>query len=553
MRKKRILFCGEATYLNTGYATYWREIIGRLHATGKYEIAELAGYGKPDDKEIFSHPWKIYPNMPDINDVASVEDYNSNVTNQFGEWKFEETCLDFKPDIVCDIRDFWMMEFEERSPFRRFFHWLIMPTVDAAPQHPQWLSTYANADSVLSYSEWGMNILNEESGGKVNCLGIAPPAADSVYTPVPNKDAHKVSLGLSADSIIIGTVMRNQRRKLFPDLFESFKKFLDESKRSNVYLYCHTTYPDVGWNIPELIIKNGIANRVLLTYACGGCGSTFPSFFHDALTECKHCHQFHAKLTNPREGVSTQVLSGIVNTFDLYVQYANSEGFGLPQTEAASCGVPVMSVDYSAMSSVVRKIDGTPLRPAALYRELETGCMRAVPDNDYFVEKLKEFCSLPKAVRRNRGFQARKAFEKNYGWDESAKKWEDLIDAVEIRNEKETWNSPPNIHEPPKGYPENLDTKTFVDWLIINVLGDTDKLNSYMAARLIRDLNYGVSTDGTGGVYYNDGSLLSTSPKNKLFLEKDAYKEMLILANRKNYWEQVRSKPKWDFSRVVNR
>jgi len=34
MRKKRILFCGEATYLNTGYATYLREIISRLYSTG---------------------------------------------------------------------------------------------------------------------------------------------------------------------------------------------------------------------------------------------------------------------------------------------------------------------------------------------------------------------------------------------------------------------------------------------------------------------------------------------------------------------------------------
>ena len=553
MRKKRILFCGEATYLNTGYATYWREIITRLHATGKYEIAELGGYSKPDDKELSYHPWKIYPNMPDMNDAASVEEYNSNVPNQFGEWKFEEICLDFRPDIVCDIRDFWMMEFEERSPFRRFFHWFIMPTVDAAPQHPQWLSTYSSADAVLSYSEWGRDVLNRESGGKVDCLGIAPPAADKVYTPVANKEAHKLSLELDPDSIIIGTVMRNQRRKLFPDLFLAFRKFLDLYKKPNVYLYCHTTYPDVGWNIPELISKNGLSSRVLLTYACSGCGSTFPSFFHDALTECKHCHSFQAKLTNPREGVSTEVLSQIVNTFDLYVQYANSEGFGLPQVEAASCGIPVMSIDYSAMSSVVRKVDGTPLKLAAKYTELETGCFRAVPDNDYFVEKLNEFCSLPKAVRSNKGFQARKAFEKNYRWEDSVKKWEELFDAAEIRNEKETWDSPPNIHEPPKGYPDNLDTKNLVDWLIINVLGDTSKLNSYMAARLIRDLNYGVSTDGTGGVYYNDGSLLSLSPKNKRFVQEDAYREMLILANRKNYWEQIRSKPKWDFGGVTNK
>jgi glycosyltransferase involved in cell wall biosynthesis len=553
MRKKRILFCGEATYLNTGYSTYWNEIITRLYKTGKYEIAELGGYGKPDDKEIALSPWKIYPNMPDINDHDAVNDYNSNVTNQFGEWRFEEVCLDFRPDIVCDIRDFWMMEFEERSPFRRFFHWFIMPTVDAAPQHPQWLSTFSSADAVLSYSDWGRNILNDESGGKVNCLDIAPPAAQAAYTPVANKDAHKSSLGLKEDSIIIGTVMRNQRRKLFPDLFSAFGKFLEKSKKTNVYLYCHTTYPDVGWNIPELILKNGLSTRVLLTYICSNCGSAFPSFLHDALTECKHCHRYHAKLTNPREGVSTEVLAQIMNSFDLYVQYANSEGFGLPQVEAAACGVPVMSIDYSAMSSVIRKIDGTPLRPITKYRELETGCMRAVPDNDFFVDKLIEFCAQPKAVRSNMGFQARKAFEKNYNWDTSAKKWEELFDAAELRSEKETWDSPPNIHEPSREYPDGLDTKTFVDWLIINVLGDTTKLNSYMSSRLVRDLNYGVSTEGHGGTYYNDGSLLSTSPKNKRFVEEDAYKEMLILAERKNYWEKIRSKPHWSFDKVVSR
>ena len=33
-------------------------------------------------------------------------------------------------------------------------------------------------------------------------------------------------MGLDPDCKIIGTVMRNQRRKLYPDLFEAFKKFL---------------------------------------------------------------------------------------------------------------------------------------------------------------------------------------------------------------------------------------------------------------------------------------------------------------------------------------
>ena len=80
-----------------------------------------------------------------------------------------------------------------------------------------------------------------------------------------------------------------------------------------------------------------------------------------------------------------------MNCFDVYVQYANSEGFGLPQVEAAACGVPVMGTDYSAMESVLRKLGGTPIRPAALYKELETGCYRAVPNNELAAEKFHEF------------------------------------------------------------------------------------------------------------------------------------------------------------------
>ena len=64
MRKKRILFCSEATFLNTGYATYTREILNYLHSTNKYELAELASYGKPNDTRARNIPWKFYGVMP---------------------------------------------------------------------------------------------------------------------------------------------------------------------------------------------------------------------------------------------------------------------------------------------------------------------------------------------------------------------------------------------------------------------------------------------------------------------------------------------------------
>ena len=450
-RKKRILFCGEASYLSTGYATYTREVLKRLYATGKYEIAELGTYGKSEELQNNPIPWKFYPNVPDVNDQKAVQEYNSVNINQFGAWKFESICLDFKPDIVCDIRDFWMLEFEERSPFREFYNWTIMPTVDATPQHKQWIYTYANADGVFTYSDWAVSILEEQSGGTINCLGSAPPSADASYAPVQDREAHKRSLGFESNIKIIGTVMRNQRRKLYPDLFEAFRLFLDRSGRTDVYLYCHTSYPDIGWDLPELMMKNGISSKCIFTYICHNCNYVFPDFFKDAISQCKKCGGFSAKLSNVRNGVTVDILSNIVNCFDLYVQYANSEGFGLPQVEAASCGVPVMSVDYSAMHSVIRKLGGVPLKLKTSYKELETGCMRAVPDNEYAAEKFDEFFNLPTAMRLKKGFDTRKAFEKHYQWDDTVKKWEQWFDSVQVKPESETWKSPPRLHKPTNG------------------------------------------------------------------------------------------------------
>ncbi len=387
MRKKRILFCSEATFLNTGYATYTREVMEYLHSTGKYELAELASYGQRNDPRGLSLPWRYYGVQPnkEFQPLASREElqsYESNPFNQFGEFIFEDVCLDFKPDIVFDIRDFWMLEFVERSPFRKMFKWVIMPTVDAAPQARQWISTYASADAVFSYSEWSGEILKEQSGGKINYVGTAPPSANPAYRPLNKKDC-RVALGIDPELNIVGTVMRNQRRKLYPDLFEAWATFLQmQPDQSKYKLYCHTGYPDLGWEIPELLQQFSVSSSVLFTYICPDTKRTFARPFSGAICESPFTGKYSARMSNVRDGATYEQLSEIMNTFDLYVQYANSEGFGLPQVEAAACGIPVASIDYSAMSSVVKNLGGIRLRPKALYKELETGCYRAVPNNE---------------------------------------------------------------------------------------------------------------------------------------------------------------------------
>lgn len=548
--KKRILFCSEATFLNTGYATYTREILNYLHSTGKYEIAEMGSYGQRNDPRAANIPWKYYGVAPntDYEPKASKEElqaYQRSGTNQFGEWIFEHVCLDFLPDIVCDIRDFWMLDFAERSPFRDLFNWVVMPTVDARPQARQWIATYEGADACLTYSDWAGGVLKEQSGGKIKYWGSAPPSAHPAYKPVEDKKMHKLRYGIDPKYKIIGTVMRNQRRKLYPDLFAAFRKFLDRSPDKNYYLYCHTSYPDLGWNIPELILENDLSAHVLFTYICPETKQPFPSLFKGAVAQSPFTGKWGSTLSNVKNGLSYEDLSNVFNLFDLYTQYANCEGFGLPQVEAAACGVPVCGTDYSAMESVLRKLGGFPIEPAALYKELETGCLRAVPNNDLAANIFLEFFSKSEEERNKIGEQTRKNFEKYYQWDMSGSRWEAIFDSFDTLPIEKTWGSAPRYHNPaPKLKPEEYqssDRAELARWLIVNVLGDKSKLNTFFEARLTRDLTYQTTTSSTGGMYFNENSAAFDGLNQRTQFTFDiAYNQMLNLCNIRNGWEKRR-------------
>lgn len=509
-RKKRILFCGEATFLNTGYATYIREILNYLNSTNKYDIAEMASYASPDDPRCAQVPWKLYPAaLPKNATEQQKRHYNSKHTNQFGEYVFHDVCLDFMPDIVCDIRDFWMIEFVERSTYRNFFKWCIMPTVDAEPQANNWIETFKSADACLSYSDWSGEILQAQGCGAINYIGSAPPSAHQAYSAEKDKLKCRSLLGIPKNKKIIGTVMRNQRRKLYPDLFKMFRMILDSVENPQDYLlYCHTSYPDMGWDIPSLLQENGIGSNVMFTYKCLETGKPYASFFVGPRGVSPFTNKDSGVLCNVQNGASYDDLSNIMNAFDIYVQYANSEGFGLPQVEAAAGGVPVASIDYSAMHSVINQLGGIALRPKTLYKEMETGCMRAVPDNEYACAEILKFLSLPEEIRNKIGFETKQNFLKHFQWDKSGQQWEKYFDSVEIKPITETWLSPPNI----KPIPEKKEIDNIMEqvkFLIKEVLSDETKIGSMLEHRMIKDLSYGFATTAMEGIYMNDSSLVS--------------------------------------------
>jgi glycosyltransferase involved in cell wall biosynthesis len=329
-RKRRVLFTGEASFLATGFSTYLNEVISRLHATGEFLCAEMGSYAHDDDPRCQQVPWKFYPVAPARSNQAAMQQYMSSPTNQFGEAKFDDVCLDFKPDIVCSIRDWWMDEFIERSPLRNNFKFIWMPTIDGEPERELWLDTYKRCDRVLTYSEYGMDLLKRTGRRGTNLVTIASPGVDlEMFKPPENKRDHKARLGIDPNSLIVGTVMRNQKRKLYYDLIEAFSMWLHQSKTKGhlelakrTFLYLHTSYPDVGYDIGKAIRDFKIGNKVIMTYLCSNCQTAYPSFFNGEMMVCRKCGKLAAHPPNANHSCPRNVLADIMKTFDLYVQYS---------------------------------------------------------------------------------------------------------------------------------------------------------------------------------------------------------------------------------------
>jgi glycosyltransferase involved in cell wall biosynthesis len=454
-QKLKILICSEAHFLNTGFSNYTKELLQRLHKSDKYEIAEFASYAFASDPRRKGIPWRFYANAVAKNDPR-YEEYNSNNENQFGKWRFEKVLLDFRPDVVIDVRDYWMNYYQSISPFRDFFHWIVMPTVDSSPQQESWIETYASADAVMTYSDWGAEVLRNQSNNKIKHIDTVSPGINlDIFKKLDQESRDKLREQFNLkDDFIIGSVMRNQKRKLFPELMTTFNMLLSRLDEENhpakdkCYLWLHTSYPDAGWDFPLLLKELNIFDKVLFTYFCQNCKHFRPTKWAGPKTNCPRCNHNDFSMPSVVNGPTSNQLSEIYNCMDVYVQYSICEGFGMPQIEASACGNPIITVDYSAMVDIIKKLDAIPIKVKQQFRELETKAMRVYPDNDECMERLYELLSLDKHNMEQLREKFRKLTEQHYNWDNIYKMWESYLDQLNpLTCTKRKWNESPNYLE----------------------------------------------------------------------------------------------------------
>lgn len=508
--KKRILFVGEASFLNTGFSTYYRELLPRLAECGKYEIAEFGSYANTADPRaaaFIKGRWKFYGNNPDNEEEKRIFDemdpsQPGQNTNQFGRWRFEKVLADFRPDIVIDIRDWWMLAYQERSPFRKYFKWLVMPTVDSIPQKEEWMNTYRSANYVMAYSDFGIDSLRRTSSalevrmdppgkrgfvgvdkmpGRLHPVAMRPGVDLKTFKVLSNdeKNAVKNKWGLRSDVPVILLVQRNQSRKRISEVIRSFammkEKFPNDEFIQKSVLLLHTAWPDnmMSVDFPRAIARiqtgyhgtpvkrKGIIQEVCSTFMCHNqaCGDVFvaPSIHlrQSPVIPCPKCGQRSARTPTTGAGLTREQLAEVYGMADIMVQMSIAEGCGMPVQEAKACGVPVLVTDYAAIAEKGKlpnydhidknnytvHLGGQTMDVAYMYEEPETTCWRAMTS-------VEDCCNKMAALIRDReklsqmSKDARRCAELNYDWDKNWKEWEWVLDHVSVMDRSQTWDKP---------------------------------------------------------------------------------------------------------------
>jgi glycosyltransferase involved in cell wall biosynthesis len=504
MKKRKILFCGESSHLPTGFGNYTREVLSRLYLTNKYDIAELSCFRHPGIPK--TEPWKIYPVTPAPDDPFK-KTYDSQKGCSFGQILFELALLDFKPDIVIDVRDFWYFVYQENSCLRKFFHWIIAPAYDSSPQSINSLNMYRNADTLLFHSEWARNdMISKDFLKDINIGPVVSDAVDSkVFYPLnTNKSLLKTQNHINNKAFVIGTVMRNQRRKLIPDLFKILSQLIKKNQQKEILLYLNTTEPESsGWNIPALLLEFNVQNNVLLTYKCNNCNKFFPSVYKGINTQCYYCNN-RSTIINTLNGISQEQLNTIYNLFDIYIQYAICEGFGIPQAEAASCGIPIITVNHGAMAEIGNKLNCSLVDIAKTFKETDVGSDRVYPDNDHCMDLLQSYIDMNKPDLYEKGKQTRSLLLENYSWDKTAKQFEFIIDGIELINDQGRWDAESTLLDKSLVTLPDIDNnREFIYYIVDNMICDPDLKKTAFIEEMIYHLDSGITLNHDIKVSYS--------------------------------------------------
>lgn len=320
--KPRILWMSDSPTFMTGFATQSKELCKRFLGAGfdvlflghNYQGQELKSFVMADGEVI------DYPLLP-----GGRQAYGADVLFDY----FKK----YRPDAFGVLLDSFMLAqsgfINQQLPAKSFFWY---------PSDGGWFPQGCDAvvrkfDYPVAMARFGQQQLEATYGIKSHFIphgvmtGLYKPMTDEQKRE--NRAFYSRVYGCDlTDKFIIGTVARNQGRKMPDRPIKAFARFARDNEDAVLIQHMDAVDPAAVCDLRVIAERFGVAHKVFFS----------PEMrFYDAWP--------------------TSRMNSLYNLFDVHLLLTSGEGFGIPIIEAMAAGVPNVVTNYTTTKELVVDTD----------------------------------------------------------------------------------------------------------------------------------------------------------------------------------------------------
>lgn len=292
-RDLRITWNSNASWTNSGYASFTRDLLNRLTKDG-WPIAEIAFYGL-QGYNIDYNGRKVYPQMAD----------------PYGGDAMSNHSVDFKANVVFAMQDLQTIHpsfLDEIN--RKGMKFIPYLPIDQSPPIPSILTNLNYAHKIITFSKFGQNELE-----KAGYMSTMIPEGIDINIFKPGDKSFRKEAGLPEDAFIFGMIGANKEnppRKGYQEALEAFQLFSKNHPEAIIYFHTQQIAP---------------GNFPIMDYA------KYLKIEKKVFGLDQYSATFRA---------GPEMIVKELNSFDVLLHPSMTEGFGLLPVEAQACGIPAI-------------------------------------------------------------------------------------------------------------------------------------------------------------------------------------------------------------------
>ena len=398
---KKILWCSDSPIIPTGYAQVTRNIGMRFKRAGfDFNALGFQQWSMPISEVKYQEGWLNFPLFP----VLSSGEFYGN------QGSIEYWVNNLRPNITMFLLDSFMLRHLVENKLKGNViertmdkiknvtsPWMYFP-FDSADVYQGAKEVLEAMDVRIAMSKFAQKLLKDQTG--LDSFYIPHGCDTLIYRPLPKDyvEKFKTQMGIQ-NKFVVGSVFRNQTRKLPSKLLKAYKIFSD--RHNDTILLLHTDANDPqGQNLIDLM------ERIKLDKS-------------------------KVRFTNMNfiSGVTAHDVNVIYNMMDVHALSTTGEGFGLPIIESQAAGIPNVITDYTTSRELIE--GHGQLVKVKDFIEGQMNTNRAMVDVEDMANCFDTYYNNRELMQKH-GKDARKFTLEHYNWEKVMRMWIELLTFGEI-------------------------------------------------------------------------------------------------------------------------